>query len=106
MRATGNGDDGVDDVRGNDRTVRVGADDGLVDDFLYSDDKTTTGECSFCLDPEHPPGLNVSVHVRALGVDDREVGVEGGDDVDAGPAVWIGHGFDPGILRRQVAAPV
>ena len=46
------------------------------------------------------------MHVRALGVDDREVGVEGGDDVDAGPAVWIGHGFDPGILRRQVAAPV
>ena len=54
-------DDGVHDQARDDRPVRVGADDRLVDQLLDHDDHPVGGERRLLLAAEQPPDLGVAV---------------------------------------------
>ena len=71
MRAPRLDDDGVDDEARDDRPVRVGPDDRLVDELLDDDDDPLGGEGRLLLAAEQAPDLGVAAGRGALGVDDR-----------------------------------
>src|SRR5438128_2003127 len=66
-------DDGVDDQAGNDRPVRIGPDDRLVDQLLDDDDDALRGERRLLLAAEQAPDLGVAGGIGALRVDDRHI---------------------------------
>src|SRR3954447_21285057 len=76
MRAEWLNHNRIDDEAGQDRPVRIGADDGLVDELLDDDDDAIGGKCRLLLAPEQPPDLRVAGRVGALSVNDRDVGLE------------------------------
>ena len=87
MRAVRLDDDRVDDEPGDDRPVRVRADDRLVDELLDDDDDAVGREGGFLLAAGEAPDLRVAVRVGSLRVDDRDVRPQGRDDVDLVVAV-------------------
>ena len=67
--------------------VRVGPDDRLVHQLLDHDDHPLGGEGRLLLAAEQAPDLGVAGRVGALGVDDRDVGLQRRDGVDVAVAV-------------------
>ena len=97
---------GVHDQPGQDRAVRVGANDRLVDELLDHDDHPRRGERRLLLAAEQAPHLRVAVGVGALGVDDRDVRLEGRDRVDRSVAVGRLDRPDERVGSRQIGALV
>jgi hypothetical protein len=65
----------IEHPRGQHHRARLGRE--LVDDLLDGDDRVLGGQHRLLLDPGEPPELHVALPVGLLGVDDRDVGVDG-----------------------------
>src|SRR6185503_20335062 len=87
MRAPWLDHDRVDDQAGDDRPVRIGADDRLVDDFFNHDDDPIRGKGCLLLATEQTPDLCVAGGGRPLRVDDGHCGPQRRDRVDDAVAV-------------------
>jgi hypothetical protein len=69
----------------------------FVHDFLRGDDNFFRGERGFFLLADNPPQMRVAVRVRALNVDDGDIGIQRRDDDHILAAVGISDSFDIGI---------
>ena len=106
MRAPWLDDDRVDDEARDDRPVRVGPDDRLVDELLDHDDDPIGRERGLLLAAEQAPDLGVAGGRGALGVDDRDVRPERRDRVDGLVAVRRRDRADQRVGDRQVGLEV
>ncbi len=99
--------DGGDRHAGEQGAIRVGADDVPVHQLLDHDDDPLGGEGRLALDPDQAPDLDVALGVGALGVDDRDVGVERRNDRDLVVGrVGRGDPLDERVGRRQVRSGI
>src|SRR5215471_10191164 len=93
----------ADDDSRNHGTVRVGADDRFVHDFLGSEDDLFGSERSFLLLTDDSPQMSVPIGVSALDVDDCHIRIEGRDDNYVFAAIWVGDTLDIRVGFLQVS---
>src|SRR5262245_29625536 len=86
----------------NHRTVRVGADDGFVHDFLCGEDNFFRGEGSFLLFADDAPQMRVAVCIRTLYMDDGDIRIERRNNDHILAAIGISDSLDVWVSLFEI----